>query len=225
MKRSPRTGGGWAETAMRWLGTGTQVVEVSLAWWVATLLGLILFGHLPASVAAVSVLGRLGTDDASTRPLGDFVRAWRATLVRSTVVGWPATLALVVLGFNGWVLSLGDEPWMAPMFVVTVGVAACLSLGLAYVVPMLADERGRRVPVLTLWRAALGVCLVSPATAAAWAVSAAGLAVVAWRFPILVPLAVPGLVALLTAWLMRRRLDQTGVFAPEDSRSTMVKSA
>lgn len=216
LKRAPRSEGGWAETGMRWLGIGTQVVEVSLAWWISTALGLILFGYLPASVAAVSVLGRLGTDDASAHPLGDFFRAWRRNLVRCAVVGWPATVALVILSLNGWVLSRGGQAWMTPMLVATVCVAVWLLLALAYLVVLLADGRSRKIPALRLWRAALAVPLASPATALAWVVSAASLAVVVWRFPILLPLAVPGLLALLTAWLMRRRLDQAGVLTAVD---------
>ena len=201
---------------MRWLGIGTQIVEVSLAWWISTVLGLVVFGYLPAGVAAVSVLGRLGTDDASSQPLGDFFRTWRATLVRGIVVGWPATLGLLILGLNGWVLSRGGEPWMTPMLVATVCVAVWLLLALAYLVVLLADDRSRAMPAMALWRAALAVPLASPGAALAWVVSAASLGVIAWRFPILFPLAVPGLLALLTAWLMRRRLDQTGVLTAVD---------
>ena len=216
LKRAPRSEGGWAETGMRWLGIGTQIVEVSLAWWLSTALGLILFGYLPASIAAVSVLGRLGTDDASAQPLGDFFRVWRANLLRGVVVGWPATLALVILGLNGWVLSRGGEAWMAPMLVATVCVAIWLLFALAYLVVLFADDRSRTMRATTLWRAVLAVPLASPGTALAWLLSAVSLGVIAWRFPILVPLAVPGLLALLTAWLMRRRLDQTGVLTAVD---------
>lgn len=216
LTQAPRHDGGWAETGMRWLGRVTQVVEVSLAWWLTTALGLILLGHLPASVAAVSVLGRLGTDEASDRPLADFFGGWRANLLRSNAVGWPATVALLILGLNAWVLSRGTHAWMAPMLVATICVGAWLVLAVAYLVVFLADERTRGLPALRLWRAALAVPLTSPATAAAWLVCVLSLAVVTWRFTILLPLAVPGLLALLTAWLMRRRLDQTGLLTAVD---------
>lgn len=184
-----------------------------------------MLGWFPSSVAAVRVLSTLGSDEASSRPFEDFVGVWRGEFVRANAVGWPASVVLAVLGVNLWVLSVGGEGWMAPVLVATVCVALWMVTTIAYLTVLLADERSRSRGSMTLWRAALALPLASPGPVVAWAVSAVSLLVVAWRFPILVPLAVPGLLALLTGWLMRRTVDQTGIFTADDSRTTISKSA
>lgn len=203
--------GGWSHVAMRWMGRLTQIVEVSILWFVATLAGGVILGWLPSTVAAGDVLHRLLTSDPSQRPIADFFTVWRAQFGRANAVGWPATLAGLVLALDVWILLGFRGEWVGYALAGTLIVAGWLAVGVGYLTNLLALPGGREASAVDLWRAALTMPLVSAGYTVTWLVCVASLAVVVWVFPVVGVLAAPGLLVLLTAWLARRRLRETGV--------------
>lgn len=220
---------------MSWLGRFTTVVEVTFCWALGVLAGGVVLGWMPAGVAAGDVLHRLTGPDPSDRPIRDFFAIWRTQFVRSNAVGWPATLALLVLAVNISVLWQGGEPWMASFLPASILTGLLLVLGTGFLMALLALPETRLESARRLWRTALVMPVVSPATTLVWLFCMALLGVVAWNVPVVAVIAGPGYVALVTAWLARRRLVQTGVVddpdRPEDepqaddSRPMTSKSA
>lgn len=209
---------------MSWLGRFTTVVEVTFCWALGVLAGGVVLGWLPAGVAAGDVLHRLTGPDPSDRPVRDFFGTWRAQFVRSNAVGWPATLALLVLALNITVLWQGGEPWMASFLLVSILTGLLLLLGIGFLMALLALPATRDEPGRQLWRTALVMPVVSPATTLVWLFCVALLGVVAWNVPVVAVIAGPGYVALVTAWLTRRRLVQTGVVEDPDLPETPGQS-
>lgn len=205
--------GGWSHVAMRWLGRLTQLVEISLCWTGGMLAGGVVFGWLPASVAAGELAHRLLGPEPSAAPVSEFARMWASSFRRANAVGWPATLALALLAVNMRVLSVGGEPWMPAMLGAVVLVALWLVLAVGYLATLLALPSAEGVGAPRLWRSALVLPLVSPGSSLVWVVCAASLAVVCLALPIVAILAAPGAAAMLTSWLTRRRLLATGVAA------------
>lgn len=204
-------GGGWSHVAMRWLGRITQVVEISVTWFLGTVAGIVLFGWLPAAVAACDVLHRLLSEEPSGRPIADFFQSWRAHFRRANVVGWPATLVLLVLGLDFWILLGFRGAWVGAALVLTGLVSAWFLFAIGFLVNLLALPAAASNSSWTLWRTALTMSLVSPGHGVAWVVCMASIGAVAWVFPVVVFLVAPGLGAFVTAWLTRRRLHDSGV--------------
>lgn len=221
-----QTRAGWAHTAMAWLGRVTQVVEVTVCWAVGVLAGGVLLGWAPAGAAAGVVLHRLTGDDPSERPVADFFAVWRATFVRGNRAVWPATIAALVLAVNLWVMGRGHELWMLAALLGNGLLCLWLALSVGHLLTLLGSPETSTRPVGWLRRTALVMPLVSPAASLVWFVCVAALAVVAWVLPIVAVLAGPGYVALVTVWLSRRRLRQTGVVGQsdqeEDPRATTL---
>lgn len=205
--------GGWSHVAMRWLGRVTQVVEVSILWVLGTLAGGVVLGWLPASVAASELLHRLLTPEPSDRPIADFFSLWRRQFRRANAVGWPATVAGLILLLDMWILLGFRGAWVVGALLATLLVGAWLTLAVGYLVNLLPLPEGRTASVGSLWRTALTMPLVSAGHTVVWLVCVVSLAVVVWVYPLVGVLAGPGLVTLLTAWLTRRRLRAAGITA------------
>ncbi|WP_385901260.1 DUF624 domain-containing protein [Tessaracoccus sp. O5.2] len=218
LRRPRRAGsddGGWSHVAMRWLTRLTQPVEITLCWAVGVLAGGVILGWLPAGVAAGAVLSRLGTPEASAAPVTDFFRSWRRHLWRANAVGWPATVALLIMAVNIWVLSRGGEPWMPVVLGLTLLLAAWLVLATGYLMALLERPALSGAPASSLWRLALAMPALSPGTSAAWVVTVAALLVVAVAVPPVGLLFGPGAFAWVTGWLTRRGLESARVVGSE----------
>ncbi|MFT3889419.1 MAG: DUF624 domain-containing protein [Arachnia sp.] len=202
---------GWSHVAMRWLGRLTQTVEVSVATLVGIAAGGIVLGWLPAGVAASDVLGRLVAGEPSDRPFGDFHRSWRAHFGRANRVGWPATVVVLVLAVDGWILLCLRGPWAGVALALTAAAAAWFALAVGFLVNLLSLPSTKDATTWALWRTALLMPLVSPGYAVAWLACIASIGALAWVYPVTAVLLAPGLIALATAWLTRRRLHSTGV--------------
>lgn len=202
---------GWSHVAMRWLGRITQVVEISVVWFIGTVAGILLFGWLPAAVAASDVLHRLLSEDPSGRPVADFIRAWRAHFRRANLVGWPGTVVMLVLALDFWVLLGFRGPLAGVLLVLTALVSAWFLFAVGFLVNLLALPAADSRTAWDLWRTALTMALVSPGQGLAWLVCLASIGAVVWVFPVTAVLVAPGLIAFITAWLTRRRLHATGV--------------
>lgn len=204
-------GGGWSHVVMRWLGRVTQTVEISVLWLLGTVVGVLLLGWLPASVAACDVLHRIVVNEPSARPFGDFVESWRANFRRANLVGWPATVVLLVLALDIWILLGFRGAWAGVVLILTAALALWFVIAVGFLVNLLALPSSRSASAWRLWRTALTMPLVSPGYVLVWLVCVASVAALVWVFPVTSVLLAPGLVALLTAWLTRRRLHGTGV--------------
>ncbi|MBK7820908.1 MAG: DUF624 domain-containing protein [Tessaracoccus sp.] len=208
--------GDWSHAAMRWLGRVTQTVEVSVLSLLGTAAGAVLLGWLPSGVAACDVLHRLLSEEPSGQPIREYADAWRASFARANRVGWPATLAVAVLALDFWILRGFSGPWAGTALVLTAVVAAWLFFAIGFLVNLLALPAAEEATAWSLWRIALVMPLVSPGHVLVWLTCLASIGVLVWVAPVAAVLLAPGLIALLTAWLARRRLHIVGV--PVDPR-------
>lgn len=219
-----RPDGGWAGTAMRWLGYVTAMVEVSIAWLLATLAGGVMLGWLPASVAAGTTLHTLLEDEPTSRPLGDTFRAWRAAFRRANAVGWPATAGTILLAINTAVMSQGEGPLFIVVRVATIVIGLWWILAVGYIVTLLGTPATRGLPAASMWRNAILLPVGSPGTSLAWFVTVASLAVICWVVPVVGVLAGPGLVWFVTFWLNRRRFAEIDQDARDDDSRTITSN-
>ena len=217
---------GWAPTAMRWLSRLTQVVEVSILWFVGTLLGGIVLGWMPSTVAAGAVLHHLTGPEPSNRPFMEFFESWKDSFWRANAVGWPVTVGVPMGLLNLWILWNGGETWMIPMLFATIAILLAMGLIVGYLSSLLVLPDAHGLGMGQLWHTATAVLVASPGTILAWIITVLSLGVVFYQFPLLGVLAGPGLLILVTAWLTRRRLHTANVVNDPDqevwdeSRST-----
>lgn len=192
---------------MHWLGVATQLVELSLCWYLATLLGGVVLGWLPASVALGRSIVRMISDGPSGSPWGDFWEDLRSMWRRANRLGWPATLALVLVLIDWLVLRQASGAVAAAMRVPTALVALCVSAAIGYAITLIGHLQP--VPRLTqLWRQALALPVVSWASSLAWLVTTLALALVIIAMPLVGLLLGPSLLLGATVWVSHRRLDQ-----------------
>lgn len=197
---------GWAATAMRWLGRLTGVVEVGVAWTLATLAGAVLLGWAPASVAAGRVLGGLFGPEPSGQPFTDVWRGWRAGFGRANRVCWPASVIMVVMLADLAVLPALPRPYGA-VSLALVGLLGCwLLLTTGHLVTLLGRPETAQATTPRLWRTAAALPLLAPLTSVGWLAAVAGALLVAWWLPALAVLTLPAVLLLINGRLTTHSL-------------------
>ncbi|MEW9870951.1 DUF624 domain-containing protein [Arthrobacter sp. HS15c] len=202
---------GWAGRVMMWLGFATRLVLVNVLFVAGALAGLVLFGLFPAAVAATTVLARLrlgdaGDNSSSDHVVRDFIRVYRAQFWHTSRVGSIFWLAGVVLFLN--VLTAARTTAAAsPVYAVFLVLAALAGVGtLAAAAAAVALCSRYRDSVVSIWRTAFVLPLVSPLMGLSLLATLAAAVVVFAALPVLVPLVGASLPLLLSGWVVGRRL-------------------
>ena len=202
---------GWAGRVMQWLGFGTRLVLVNVLFVAGTLGGLVLFGLFPAAVAATTVLARLrlgdaGDDSAGDHVVRDFIKVYRAQFWHANRVGSIFWLAGVVLFLNVLTVAGTTAP-ASPVHAVLLVLAALAGLGtLAAAAAAVALSSRYRDSVVSTWRTAFVLPLVSPVMSLSLLATLVAAVVVFSALPVLVPLVGASLPLLLSGWVVGRRL-------------------
>lgn len=192
---------GWAGTAMRWLGWITGVVEVGVAWSLATLAGGLLLGWAPASVAASRVLGGLFGPEPSARPFLDVWRGWRAELGRANRVCWPVSVITVLLAADLVAVAAAPRPY-GSIGLALLGLIGCwLLLATGHLLSLLSARDTAEVPAARLWRAAAALPLLAPLRSIGCLAALAGAVLLAGWVPALAVLTLPAALLLINARL------------------------
>ena len=199
---------GWAGRVMQWLGFATRLVLVNVLFVAGTLGGLVLFGLFPAAVAATTVLARLrlGDHSAGDHVVRDFVKVYRSQFWHANRVGGIFWLAGVVLFLNVLTVT-GTTAAASPVHAVLLVLAALAGLGtLAAAATAVALCSRYRDSVVSTWRTAFVLPLVSPLMSLSLLATLAAAVVVFSTLPVLVPLVGASLPLQLSGWVVGRRL-------------------
>jgi uncharacterized membrane protein YesL len=225
---------GWAGRVMQWLGFATRLVLVNVLFVAGTLGGLVLFGLFPAAVAATTVLARLRLGDAGDNSTGDhvvrdFIRVYRAQFWHTNRVGSIFCLAGVVLCLN--VFTAGTATAASPVRAVLLALAGLAGLwAVAAATTAIVLCSRYRDSVVSTWRTAFVLPLVSPVmTLSLFATLAAGVVLFS-GVTVLVPLVGASLPLLLSGWVVGRRLAaletaETPAPAPAETAHTTAPAA
>ncbi|WP_250708136.1 DUF624 domain-containing protein, partial [Actinomyces sp. 217892] len=205
---------GWGGTVMGWLRVATQMVALNLLWWLGLLLGLVLLGALPAT-GAVHELSRRSRRDPSMRLWRDFWALYRRLWRRAAAPG-ALLSAVVLLGAVDLVVLLRAPGAMAYLLVPVLVISVLAGLALCYATPLLTAGEG---PVLV---PAAALAVVSPLTSLAMALTAAGTAVLAWRWPLVGVLVGASLPLAAMTLLARERLLRTGALGVRQAGEARV---
>lgn len=189
-----RVEGGWAGTAMRWLGRLTAPAEIGLAFIGGLLTGGVVLGFAPALRAAVAVADATLADDEDATPWRDAVAAWRGDFWASqrSLAPWGAALALVAVEASLAAVGMlpGGLAVLGPLFVV-----ACYLLRSAVIAAILGAGS---------WRTALVLPAIRPGSSAVFALAGLALLIAGLAYPAPGLIFGPGLALLAATWLGRR---------------------
>lgn len=212
MSVDAQVGLGWTGRVMQVLQAVCTLVLVNLLFAAGVVAGLGVLGLMPASVAAATVLVRRDGDDGDGDGDGDgdetgtvrrFIRAYRASFVRSNLTGIPFLVAGVLLAADAVVLPQLVGPLAAVLTVLTAAVGLAVLLMWITCVALLV--RYRDTP-LALLRYALPFALSTPLTGAGVLTVLVTFAVIAGVFPVVVPLVGASLPLAIAVRLIDRRL-------------------
>ena len=151
-----------------WVTRGNEAIErvlllirVSLLWALLSLLGLVVLGVAPASVAAADALiaSRHG---APVKVLPTMWRSYREHLVTSNLRMLPLLVVQVGSAAMLWIVISGGAPGAVGAYVLGGAAMASLSWATASLAAIVAVPRIRRQDVLVTWRLALLVPGATP---------------------------------------------------------------
>ncbi|WP_062305880.1 YesL family protein [Demequina subtropica] len=197
---------GWTGRLMVWMRVVAHLVAIQLMMIAGTVLGLVIVGLGPATVAGAGLLRRIVDGDPSDALWGDFWRAYRAELPRAAIVTAPFMGVIALAWYELLVLlAYGGD------MVTTILSGAVIALG-AYAVACLgyAPHVLRRYedPAVRTLRFVAVAPLLSPLTALGCAITVIALTVIGIKFipvMLLIGLSVP---LLLTGLIVDRWLDK-----------------
>lgn len=198
---------GWAGRLMQWLRVAMALVITNLMFLFGALAGLVLFGAMPAAVAATAVLRRndllLGT--AETGLVCTFWRTYRAEFWRANRAGIPFWIAGALLAADLILLPQSAGPLSAALLVFTLALAVGFVLTLATTVTLLSRYDDGTVAVL---RYAVVLPAASLPVSAALVVTLAAWAAIVMTLPVLLPLLGAAVPLVVIVRLMDARLDR-----------------
>lgn len=198
---------GWTGRVMQWLRVITTLVLVNVLFLLGALAGLVIFGTMPAAVAAASVLRRndllLGT--AEDGVLRSFWAAYRAEFWRANRAGIPFWIVGVLLAADFMVLPQLTGPISAALLVFTGALLLAAVVTFATTIALLARYDDGAAAVLRY-------ALVLPPTSLAMSAGVL-IAVVAWAvtvsvLPVLLPLVGAAIPIAIVVRLIDVRLDR-----------------
>jgi uncharacterized membrane protein YesL len=186
-------------TAKVWevFDTLTWIAALNLAWFAFTLLGGVLLGFAPSTVAA-STLVRRRARGAAVRPLRDFWAVYRAEFVRANALLLPVALAMGGLLLSWQFFSRGDDTFSLALSGVALVLLAFCAAAAAVLVPLYCNYElslRRYVP------AALSFTLVNPLLLVLCLATVAGVLALSWVLPGIVPFFSVGLLIYLSTLL------------------------
>jgi uncharacterized membrane protein YesL len=199
---------GWAGRVMDWLRFLTRLVLINVLFVAGALAGLLILGLFPAAVAATAVLARLRAGSAGDHLVRDFITAYRFQFRHANRVGSIFWLAGVVLFLNFLVLLGPAGTTMAPAgHAVLLALTAVAAAGTATAAATAVAVCSRyRDSVMSTWRTAFMLPLVSPAMSLSLLVTLVVAAVLYSGAGVLVPLVGASAPLLVSGWLVGRRL-------------------
>lgn len=203
--RSGGLGRSIADTSLAWSEGLVWIAKVNLGWLIGTLVGGILLGVAPATVAAyASCRARLRGDDGPFVPM--FSRKYRAEFWRANALLVPtfAVGLLVAAGMRVIIATAGVPAWL-----VVVPLAAVLSAALAFLVPLYVhyDLALHRYPVV-----ASRFVLANSGPALLMLLTLAGIGIATALLPGLLPFFAIG------AWIQASTALSLSFFASNDER-------
>lgn len=217
MSADAQVGLGWTGRVMQVLQAAWTLVAVNLLFAAGVIVGLGVFGIMPASVAAASVLlgtssGGTGSDgagsdgtstDNSTGTVRAFVREYRGAFVRANLAGIPFLIAAALLIADSLVLPNLAGPAAAALTALTT-VLALLTL-LAWIVTITLLVSYRDTPLAVL-RYAVTLPLAAPLLGVGVLVVVIAFGVIAAIFPVVIPLVGASLPLAVAVRLVDHRL-------------------
>ena len=198
---------GWTGRVMQWLRVITAIVLVNVLFLLGAVAGLILFGVMPAAVAAIAVLRRndLLLGSAEEGLLRTFWTQYRAHFWRANRAGIPFWIVGILLAADLAVLPQLAGPVSAVLLVFTGALLIATIMTFAATVTLLS-RYDDGVPAI------LRYALVLPPTSPAMSIGVI-VAVLAWTLivsilPVLLPLAGAALPLAIVVRLIDARLDR-----------------
>jgi len=194
---------GWTDGIMRALAVAARFVAVNVMILLGAVIGLGLFGLMPAVVAGAAVLR--GDGSAQGGLLRAYATQYRAQFVRANLAGIPFTVTGALLAADLTLLTRLAGPFSAVLLVLTIAVAAFALLVWVMTVALLSRHDDAPIAVL---RAALLLTAASPAAGLGLLVVLAAWVVITAVAPILLPLVGVSIPLALVIRLIEARLER-----------------
>lgn len=198
---------GWTGRVMQILHVVTALIAVNVMFLLGTLLGLGVFGLMPASVAASAVLRRsdLLAGDAEGGVVRTFWTRYRTEFARANLAGIPFGIASLLLAVDAVLLPRLEGPLSAALLVLTGALVAGALIVAITAVVLLSRYDDRPAPVL---RFALLLPLTSAPMSLGVLVVIAAWAAITAVVPVLLPLVGVSIPLAIAVRLIDRRLDR-----------------
>ncbi|MVA75400.1 DUF624 domain-containing protein [Auraticoccus sp. F435] len=172
---------------------------LNVLWLAFTLLGAVVLGIAPATVAAAHCV-RERTAGRLHRPVSTFARTWRAELVGANLALLPQLLLLVVLGWNYVAYSAAGPAASAPRLATLAALLLVVTVGCWLPGMYVHYDMPRRRFLLT----ALRFTLAKPIPSVLQLFVLAVLGYLSYRLPPLLPAVSVGAWLYLSTWLALR---------------------
>jgi uncharacterized membrane protein YesL len=197
---------GWAGKVMNWLRFAIALVVINLLFLAGTVVGLVVFGMVPAATAAAILLGRLRAGQPSDRLVRDFITAYRAQFWHLLVVAIPFQVAAVLIfldlvAFQTAALAGSAVSAVLLVLLVVVSVGTLLA-GFS----MITICTRYRDSARSIWRYAFVLPFVSPLMSLSLILALGAFTLALFQFGVLIPLIGASGVLFLAGWIVDHRL-------------------
>lgn len=195
---------GWAGRLMGWLRALSALIVVNLLFLAGVAVGLVVFGVMPAALAATACLTRL-RDGAADGLVRLFIAEYRAGFRRANLLGVPFALVFALILIDTALLPELPAAASAALAVCTwvIGAYATATLAATLAIDVRYDDGVRA----TL-RFAIALPLTSPLMTVVMLVSLLTIAAVFAALPMLLPLFCGAVPLFVAGWFVDHRLAQ-----------------
>lgn len=110
----------------------TRIVYINLLWWLGLVAGGVIFGFMPATTSAHTIVRRQAKFDLTGEVFWQFWRNYRAQFIQTNCIGGIWFIIFFIFAMNIRILWVAQTQWAAIMLVITA-VLLLLSL-IAFVI-------------------------------------------------------------------------------------------
>lgn len=182
----------------------TWIALLNLAWIAFTLLGGVVFGFAPSTVAASALVRRRVRGDL-VRPLTAFWGVYRAEFFRANVLLMPVAFGMAALLFSWQYFERGPDALagiLAGLALVLLGL--CAAVG-AVLVPLYCSYE---LPLHRYLPSAVAFTVANPLLLVLVLATVSGVLVLSWYLPGIVPFFTVGLLSYLSTRLSLDFIDR-----------------
>jgi len=173
------------------------IAALNFAWLVFTLLGGVLLGFAPSTVAASTLVRRRTRGDV-VHPLTAFWAVYRAEFVRANALLLPVALAMASLLFSLQFFVRGGDALSVVLAALAIVLLAFCAAASAVLVPLYCNYE---LPVRRYVPAAVSFTLANPLLLVLSLATVAGVLAVSWALPGIVPFFTVGLLSYFSTRL------------------------